>query len=301
MAREVGFLVATTPSDWAPYIGWFKARLTTPNVNITFLPPGGAAGDPVKISKAAKYLAENSEVIVTAGTQAALACKAETQTNQTPFVFASVGDPTISGLSPQPGGNFTGCSNQQVKLVPQRVDEMLAHQFQGPFAVVGNYNIEPIKYAMMHAVSVLIAKGMQAQLAPITPQDNIGTFISGLKGQGIKSLYVCSDPFITTRSTELNAKAHAGPAPSRLKTMFEFGEHVTQHGGDLSYGINFKDLFEKAAEFVDRILSGTNAGDLPIFEPPPSDRELVEKKKSGAYPTKKSRPSQTKKKSRRGR
>jgi putative ABC transport system substrate-binding protein len=204
-------------------------------------------------------------------------------------------------LSPQPGGNFTGCSNQQVKLVPQRVDEMLAHQFQGPFAVVGNYNIEPIKSAMMSAVSVLIAKGMQAQLAPITPQDNIGTFISSVKRQGIKSLYVCSDPFITTRSTELNAKAHAGPVPSRLKTMFEFGEHVTQHGGDLSYGIKFKDLLEKAAEYVDRILSGTSAGDLPIFEPPPSDRELVERKKSQAYPTKKSRPSQTKKKSRRGR
>jgi hypothetical protein len=59
MAREVGFLVAAKQSDWAQYIGWFKARLTTPNVNITFLPPGGAAGDPVKISQAAKYLAEN--------------------------------------------------------------------------------------------------------------------------------------------------------------------------------------------------------------------------------------------------
>jgi putative ABC transport system substrate-binding protein len=299
MAREVGFLVAATTSDWAPYITWFKARLTTPNVNITFLPPGGAAGDLDKISEAAKYLAKNSEVIVTAGTQAALICKAETKT--TPFVFASVGDPAISGLSPQPGGNFTGCSNQQVKLVPQRVDEMLAHQFQGPFAVVGNYQIPIIQHAMMSAFSVLIAKGMQAQLAPITPQDDLDTFISGLKGQGIKSLYVCSDPAITTRSTALNAKAHAGRAASRLKTMFEFSEHVTQHGGDLSYGINFKDLFEKAAEYVDRILSGTKAGDLPIFEPPPSDRELVEKKKSLAYPTKKGRPSQTKKKSRRGR
>lgn len=298
MAREVGFLVAAKQSDWGLYIGWFKAKLTTP-VHITFLPLGGANGDPGEISDAAKYLAGHCEVIVTSGSQAALACKAATQT--TPFVFASVGDPAITGLSPQPGGNFTGCSNQQVKLVPQRVDEMLAHQFQGPFAVVGNYNIEPIKSAMMSAVSVLIAKGMQAQLAPITPGDNIDAFISGLKDQGIKSLYVCSDMFITGVSTELNAKAHAGPAASRLQTMFEFGEHVTQHGGDLSYGINFKDLFEKTAEYVDSILSGTKAGDLPIFEPPASDRELVEKKKSRGHPTKKSRRSQTKKKNRRGR
>ena len=75
MAREVGFLVAASQSDWAPYIGKFRQRLTTPNVNITLLPPGGAKGDPVKISTTANYLAQNSEVIVTAGTQAALACK----------------------------------------------------------------------------------------------------------------------------------------------------------------------------------------------------------------------------------
>jgi ABC-type uncharacterized transport system substrate-binding protein len=181
------------------------------------------------------------------------------------------------------------------------VEAMLTHQFQDPFAVVGNYNTEPIKSAMMSAFTVLIAKGMQAQLAPITSGDDIDAFISGLKGQGIKSLYVCSDMFITKVSSQLNAKAHAGPASSRMQTMFEFGEHVTQHGADLSYGINFKDLFEKAAEYVDLILSGENAGDQPFFDPPASDRQLVEKKKSRAHPTKKSRRSQTKKKSRRGR
>ena len=140
-----------------------------------------------------------------------------------------------------------------------------------------------------------------AQLAPITAQDNIGTFISSLKSQGIKSLYVCSDMVVTGCSNELNAKAHAGPAPSRLKTMFEFAEHVNQHGGDMSYGINFEDLFEKTAEYVDRILAGTNAGDLPIFEPPAADRELRQKDERRAYLAKKKPASQTKKKKRRGR
>jgi len=296
VTKEVGFLVAATPDNWAKYIGWFKAKLRS-NANFTFVPPRGAAGDSAKINEAAVYLANNVDVIVTAGTQAALACKAATQASQTPFVFASVGDPAISGLTPQPGGNFTGGSNQQVKLVPQRVDEMLkpANQFQDPFAVVGNYNFEPIKSAMMAAVNVLTARGKNAQLAPITPQDNIGTFINGLKGQGIKSLYVCSDMFITAQSTELNRKAHA----AGMKTMFEFREHVDDHGGDLSYGVNFKDLLENAADCVDKILSGTKAGDIPIFEPSAAKRELAVKKK-GQTPTKK-RPAPAKKKSRRGR
>ena len=288
--RHVGFLVAAGINDWAQYIGSFRAKLTSPNVHITFLPPGGAAGDPGEINDAATYLAGHCEVIVTAGTQAALACKAATQTNQTPFVFASVGDPAISGLTPQPGGNFTGCSNLQVRLVAQRVDEMLkpAHQFQGPFAVVGNYNIEPIRTTMMAALGVLTAKGKQAQLAPITPQDDINTFVSGLKSQGIKSLYVCSDMLITKHSTQLNARAHSGPAPSRMKTMFEFAEHVNDHGGDVSFGVNFNDLLEKAAEYVDKILGGTNAGSLPIYEPPQALRELTVKKQGQAYSAKKS-------------
>ena len=297
MAIELGFLVAANTGDWGPYIGWFKQKLGGGNsVNITLWPPGGADGDPGLISEAAKHLAENCDIIVTSSTQAALACKAATQTNQTPFVFASVGDPAISGLIPQPGGNFTGCSNQQVKLVQTRVEVMLANQFQGPFAVVGNYTIEPIKSAMTSAFSVLIAKGMQAQLAPLTPGTNIDTFISGLKG--IKSLYVCSDMFITKVSSELNRKAQA----AGMQTMFEFGEHVTQHGADLAYGINFQDLFEKAAEYVNDILfNRTTPGNLQFFDPPPSDQELWKKKKSRAHPTKKDRRSPTKKKSRRGR
>ncbi len=298
--RQIGFLVAASPDNWTKYINWFKAKLRTRDINITFLPPAGAAGDANKVKEAATYLAGNVEVIVTAGTQAALACKAATQVNQTPFVFASVGDPAISGLMPQPGGNFTGGSNQQVKLVGARVDEMLkpAHHFGDKLAVVG-HDIEPITSAMTAAVNALTAKGRPVQRAPITPQDNITTFITGLKNQGVKSLYVCSDMLITTISTELNTKARA----AGMQTMYEFAEHVDDHGGDLSYGVKFKDLLENAAICVDKILDGTTkAGDIPIFEPSAGMRQRAVKKKSRAYPAKKraAAPKKKKKKSRRG-
>jgi hypothetical protein len=88
--RQIGFLVAASPDNWDKYIKWFKAKLQAlghHDFNITFLPPAGAAGDANKTKEAATYLAGNVEVIVTAGTQAALACKAATQANQTPFVL----------------------------------------------------------------------------------------------------------------------------------------------------------------------------------------------------------------------
>jgi putative ABC transport system substrate-binding protein len=288
-------LIAASPGNWNRYIGWFKAKLRTPNVNITLLPPNGADGDPTAIQQAANYLAANVEVIVTASTQAALACKAATQSTATQVVFASVGDPAISGLSPQAGGKFTGCSNQQVKLVSKRVAHMKNHNLPGPVAVVGNYNVEPIKSAMTLAVSALQAEGMNPQLASIASGDDIGAFINNLRGQGIKSLYVCSDMFITANSTELNRKAHA----AGMKTMFEFSEHVDDHGGDLSFGVSFKDLFEKAAEYVDKILGGTKAGDLPIYEPPQSKLQQAARKGS-ARSTSRRHAYAPKKKSRRG-
>jgi len=287
--QQVGVLLAATPPDWSKYIAAFRVRLNrlNPNANIIVLPPNGAAGDPASIASTASYLADNVDVIVTASTQAALACKAATQKNQTPFVFASVGDPAISGLTPVAGGNFTGGSNQQVKLVPQRVAFMKANGFVGPVAVVGNYNTEPIRSAMTLAVSTLQSEGMQPQLAAIAPGTDIATFVSGLKQQGIKSLYVCSDMYITANATQLNARAHAGPVSTRIKTMFEILELVTDHGGDASFGVSFQGLFEKAAEYADQILRGTIAGSLPIYEPAPSTRVQMVRKQARAAPPRK--------------
>ena len=262
--KQVAILVSTTNDDWKDYIKSFENALKTKAV-ISYHPPGGANGDAATIIETAEYLAKtNADVIVTAGTGAALALKRATAANSKQFVFASVGDPAISGLLPQPGGNFTGGSNQQVLLVGERVQYMLSKSFQDPIAVVGNYYAEPIGTAMRTAHTILLAQGRDARLAPISPGQDISAFIGHLDDQQkIKSLYVCSDPYLTVNSKELNKAAHK----VKMKTMFEFEEHKSFHGGDDYYGVSFKELFAKAADYVDQILSSKKkkAGDLPIY------------------------------------
>ena len=210
-------------------------------------------------------------MIVTAGTGAALALKAATGINGKPFVFASVGDPRLSNLVPVPGStdNFTGGNNRQAeeRVVKLRVDYMLSNPaFQGPFAILGNHTTDPSKTAMDIAYDHLTRfHGKSARLFSITPADDIATKINEIKTDlaQYQALYVCSDLFLTVNSADLNRLAQRRPHP--MVTMFEFEEHKQAHGADDFYGSDFKELFEKAAVYIDEILDNARPSDLPIY------------------------------------
>ena len=52
----------------------------------------------------------------------------------------------------------------------------------------------------------------------------------------------------------------------RLPTMSAFRESV-EDGGLMSYGTDLRESWRRTASFVDKILKGTKAGDLPIEFP----------------------------------
>ena len=52
----------------------------------------------------------------------------------------------------------------------------------------------------------------------------------------------------------------------RLPTMFYFREFVDA-GGLMSYGPNFRELWRRAATYVDKILKGAKPVDLPVEQP----------------------------------
>ena len=280
MPDKIGLLVAPKLGDWTRYIQWFSGALRH-NIPIMKLPNGGADGNSQAIVEAAVKLANDPDVkvIVTAGTGPAKACKAVTLLNGKPFVYASVGDPKLSDLVPGPQqNNFTGGNNRQAvkKVVEQRVDYMLTNAvFLEPFAIVGDYGREPMKTAMDLAYDYLTKiKAKRAQLAPITSQNDIATFVRDLRSQsGINSLYVCSDMFLTVNSTLLNTEAHNLQPP--MATMFEFEEHAQAHGADDYYGSDFEVLFKTAANYVDEILDGAAPIDLPIYIAPLKGLSLI--------------------------
>jgi ABC-type uncharacterized transport system substrate-binding protein len=103
---EIGFLVATDVTSWDKYIKAFEQRLTKlgwkiiknpatkPNeIHIDYQPANGISNYYESI--ATTFVTNQVDVIVTSGTDPALACKEATKLVPIPVVYAAVGDPEI--------------------------------------------------------------------------------------------------------------------------------------------------------------------------------------------------------------
>lgn len=62
------------------------------------------------------------------------------------------------------------------------------------------------------------------------------------------------------------ARIYELAAQARLPAMYA-NRRFVDSGGLMSYGTNLTEVYERLAVFVDRILKGAKAGDLPIEQP----------------------------------
>ena len=93
--------------------------------------------------------------------------------------------------------------------------------------------------------------------------------VSGLEGafdsmkrQQADALIVFSDTFAITQRVRIVALAET----FRLPAIYGVSPYVLA-GGLMSYGPALVDLFQRAAEYVDKILKGAKPADLPIAQP----------------------------------
>ena len=205
------------------------------------------------------------DVIVTAGsTPATLAAKRATTT--TPIVMVAVGAPLDTGLVPslaRPGGNVTGLTTLGGEVASKRLDfvkELLPEARQ--LALLWN----PDNPANARLYSELTQKAQRAHLTLLSVEvRDVKEFDSGfalLVKQRPDALLLTADPMILVhmrRVIEFTAK-------HRLPAIYNTRESV-EAGGLMSYDANQPELYKRAAIYVDKILSGTKPGDLPVEQP----------------------------------
>jgi putative ABC transport system substrate-binding protein len=259
----IGFLGATTPSIWSAFVAAFEQRLREldwingSNIAIDYR---WAEGRQERYAGLAQdFVRSNVDVIITSGTAPAMAAKKAT--SAIPIVFAAAGDPVrtklVASLA-RPGRNVTGMSNGQTDLAPERLDQ-LRKLVPGlrRLAIMGNRGSRNIPLEMDRIQRRARSLRIETYICDVRRATQIAPAINRLQGQ-VDALFVCTDPFITTNQIAINTSA----ASVKLPTMHAFRDYV-ETGGLMSYGPDFRAMFQRAADLVDKILRGVPPADLP--------------------------------------
>jgi len=202
-------------------------------------------------------------ILVTAGTPATLAAKRASAT--IPIVLVGVDDPVALGVVAslaQPRGNVTGLSLSSSEVIAKRfqlLQELVSGLRRVAVIVRGDPGIE-------QKLQDIRADAAQMRIEPLMLQAGTGTALelafARLRSERCEAVYVASGPLGPAKRAQLIALA----ADSRLPAIYSFRVFPID-GGLMSFGADYRDLFRRAAGFVDKILKGTKPADLPV-EPP---------------------------------
>jgi putative tryptophan/tyrosine transport system substrate-binding protein len=224
--------------------------------------PRGAGGNPDRFPALAEELVRlKVDVILAGGGPTVPALKQATAT--IPIVMAASGDPVGDGYVQSlahPGGNITGLSLQSTETTAKRL-ELLKELVPGPgpVAVFWNGASSP---AWKATERLARERGWKVVSVEVRDADAIdAAFKAASDGHANAALVFAAGVLFpqAQRVAELAAK-------SRLPAMYELRQYVDA-GGLISYGANITQIWRQAAGFVDKILKGAKAGDLPIEQP----------------------------------
>lgn len=203
------------------------------------------------------------DIIVTVNTPAAHAAKKATAT--IPIIITRVADPVKSGLVPtlsRPGGNITGVSFMPDGVIG-KVLQLLKEAIPGVARLAALWSAD-------NAGSVIVVDALQAASGhlgvtllrfPVDARDYSKAIQAALQERA-EAVIVVDDARITMDRMLLVGLAakHSLPVASLFPPLAEAG-------GLIAYGPSTPDLYRRAADYVDRILRGSNPSALPIEQP----------------------------------
>jgi putative tryptophan/tyrosine transport system substrate-binding protein len=224
-----------------------------------------AKGDNERLPELANNLVGlNVDVILTWGTDAALAAKQATTT--IPIVMGTIGDPLGVGIVTNlahPGANITGFSSRAAELEAKRL-QLLKEAVPGlsRSAILFNPTNHYMPLALQSAREG--AKMLHVTLAVYEVHDTAtlnAVFVTLTKDRP-DAVIVPADTFLVSQRNRIAQFA----IENKLPSVYTYREYI-EAGGLLAYTPNYDDLFRRAANYVDKILKGTKPGELPIQQP----------------------------------
>ena len=213
---------------------------------------------------AAELVALGPEVILASGDHSVVAARQATRT--VPIVFTVVSDPVGTGYVEtlaRPGGNMTGftlfeysTSAKYLELLKEIapgvkraavVREAGTATGTGQFAAI--QAAVPALGVELGAIGVRDAGEIESGIASFARSPNGGLVVTGSAPAAVHSNLII-----------------ALAARHKLPAVY-FARFVVAAGGLIAYGPDFLDVHRRPAAYVDRILKGEKAADLPVQAP----------------------------------
>jgi len=241
-------------------LGWTDGR----NVRIDYRWAVGAVG---LIRTFAKELVElQPDVILARATSATAALLQETRT--IPIVFVVVSDPVGEGFvasMARPGGNCTGFTNIEASLGGKWVELLKEITPRvARIAVIFNPKTAPGggSYYMRLVEDAAVSIPAKVIATPVQDAAEIEHAIEAFTREPNGGLLVVPDVTTAFHRDLIITLA----ARHKLPAVY-FNRYFVTSGGLVSYGVDFVDMYRRAASYVDRILHGAKPSELPVQAP----------------------------------
>jgi len=266
--HRIGFLGNSTPALEANLVGPFREGLRElgyvegRNILIEYRwAEGKYERFPALVGE---FIALKVDVIITAGTPAALAVKKATAS--IPLVMVAVGDPVGTGLVAslaRPGGNATGLTSIAPELEGKRL-ELLKETLPKVSRVAEFWNPANAYQIGSEKEVQAAAKVLRISIVsmPVRTPEELGNAFAAIPRERADAVLVLADRLFLH-----NRERIAGFAiTNHLPGMNAYRELV-EAGGLMSFGPSYAVMHRQAATYVDKILKGAKAGDLPVEQP----------------------------------
>src|SRR5262245_48272197 len=251
---RVGFLVASTPSNYVTRIETFRQAMRElgyvegKNINIEYRYGEGKEERFREI--AAEFVSLKVDVFITAANARA----AKNATKTIPIVFAAIADPVASGIVDslaRPGENITGVTVLAPELTGKRI-ELLKETVPKITRLAFLWNPSaPGDHVLLKEAEVASpALGLQLRPLEVSSVNDLENAFATAK-EGAQGLTMTLNPFLNTH----RARIIDFVAKNRLPAVFGAPE-IVEAGGLMAYGPDYIEHFRRLAIFVDKVLKG---------------------------------------------
>lgn len=183
-----------------------------------------------------------------------------------PIVTQALADAVHLGLVAsvnRPGGNVTGIT-PYVAGLPAKQFELARELVPGASRVglLGDQSDPKAPPQLQELEDVGRALGVEVVVRDVRGPAAVKTAIAGLASERVDLIIVLQTNTLISERRQIAVLM----AANRLPAVYGYREHVDD-GGLISYGVDLRWCWHRAANFVHRILNGAAAGNLPIEFP----------------------------------